>query len=133
MEPAQPREETEPGPQPAPVLRSGEAHRQGLLPEGATVLATTTRRCTMQAELVECWLCEETIVPDGARIRYRDKRGRVHPWPDRRGRWRPEYICRACMLVYPDCMEYDWSGGPFLPFWLKPVSGAASAVTLPEG
>jgi hypothetical protein len=23
------------------------------------------------------------------------------------------------MLVYPDCMEYDWSGGPFLPFWLK--------------
>jgi hypothetical protein len=29
---------------------------------------------------------------------------------DRRGRWQPEYICRACALVYPDCMEYDWSG-----------------------
>ena len=64
----------------------------------------------MRAELVECWLCEETIAPEGARIRYRDKRGRVHPWADRRGRWQPEYICRACVLVYPDCMEYDWSG-----------------------
>jgi hypothetical protein len=65
----------------------------------------------MRAELVECWLCEVTIVPDGARIRYRDEQGRVHPWPDRRGRWAPEYICSACALVYPDCMEYDWSGG----------------------
>jgi hypothetical protein len=46
----------------------------------------------------------------GARIRYRDEQGRVHPWADRRGRWQPEYICRACALVYPDCMEYDWSG-----------------------
>jgi hypothetical protein len=64
----------------------------------------------MRAELVECWLCEETIVPDAARIRYRDEQGRVHPWADRRGRWAPEYICSACALVYPDCMEYDWSG-----------------------
>jgi hypothetical protein len=58
----------------------------------------------MRAELVECWLCEETIAPEGARIRCRDKRGRVHPWADRRGRWQPEYICRACALVYPDCI-----------------------------
>jgi hypothetical protein len=64
----------------------------------------------MQAELVECWLCEEAIVPDGAQIRYRDAQGSVHPWADRRGRWQPEYICRACALVYRDCMEYDWSG-----------------------
>ena len=49
------------------------------LPEEATVLAPATRRCTMRAELVECWLCEETIASDAARIRYRDKRGRIHP------------------------------------------------------
>jgi hypothetical protein len=64
----------------------------------------------MQAELAECWLCEATIAPDGVLIRYRDEQGRVHPWADRRGRWQPEYICRACALVYADCTEYDWSG-----------------------
>jgi len=80
------------------------------LPAGVTVLATTTRRCTMAAELVECWLCETTIAPDAALIRYRDEQGKVHPWADRRGRWQPEYICQACVLVYPDCTEYDWSG-----------------------
>ena len=64
----------------------------------------------MQAEVVECWLCEATIPPDAAVLRYRDEQGRVHPWADRRGRWQPEYICSACALVYPDCMEYDWSG-----------------------
>jgi putative nucleotidyltransferase with HDIG domain len=53
----------------------------------------------MQAELVECWLCEEAIVPDGALIRYRDEQGRAHPWADPWGRWQPEYICRACVLV----------------------------------
>ena len=45
----------------------------------------------MQAELVECWLCEATIAPDGALIHYRDEQGRIHPWADRRGRWQPEY------------------------------------------
>ena len=64
----------------------------------------------MQAELVECWVCEATIVPDTALIRYRDEHGRVHPWGDSRGRWRPEYICRTCTLVYPDCTKFDWSG-----------------------
>jgi hypothetical protein len=76
----------------------------------------------MQAELVECWLCEATIAPDGALIRYRDGQGRVHPWADRRGRWQPEYICRACVLVYPDCTEYDWSG---VGWWPASVSDAA--------
>jgi hypothetical protein len=41
----------------------------------------------MQAELVECWLCEATLAPDGALIRYRDEQGRVHPWADRQGCW----------------------------------------------
>jgi hypothetical protein len=71
----------------------------------------TTTSDTMQAELVECWLCEATIVPDAVLIRYRDEHGRVHPWADRRGRWRPEYICGECALVYRECREYDWSGG----------------------
>ena len=86
----------------------------------------------MQAELVECWLCEAMIAPEGARIRYRDERGRVHPWADRRGRWQPEYICRACMLIYPDCTEYDWSG---VGFWRAPISDAAcsAADTPPQG
>ena len=80
----------------------------------------------MRAELVECWLCEVTIVPDGARIRYRDEQGSVHPWPDRRGRWAPEYICSACALVYPDCMEFDWSGrGDW--WWLAARRSSATA------
>ena len=53
----------------------------------------------MQAELVECWLCEATLAPDGALIRYRDEQGMVHPWADRRGCWPPEYICSACALA----------------------------------
>ena len=53
----------------------------------------------MPAELVECWLCEATIAPDEALLRYRDEQGRVHPWADRRGRWQPEYICSACALA----------------------------------
>ena len=61
----------------------------------------------MQGELVECWLCEAAIVPNGALIRYRDEQGRVHPWADRRGRWQPEYICPACVLVYPDWTERE--------------------------
>src|ERR671923_2001998 len=84
--------------------------------------ATTMRRDTMQGELVECWLCEAAIVPNGALIRYRDEQGRVHPWADRRGRWQPEYICRACMLVSPDCTEYDWSG---VGCWPASLSDAA--------
>ena len=76
----------------------------------------------MQAELVECWLCEEAIVPDGALIRYRDEQGRVHPWADPRGRWQPEYICRMCALVYRGCMEYDWSG---VGAWHPPVGDVA--------
>jgi hypothetical protein len=80
----------------------------------------------MQAELVECWLCEATIAPDRALIRYRDERGRVHPWADRRGRWQPDYIWRACVLVYPDCTEYDWSGvGSGVGCWPASVSDAA--------
>ena len=62
------------------------------------------------ATTVGCRVPVFCVPEHGARLRYRDEQGRVHPWPDRRGRWTPEYICRACALVYPDCMEYDWSG-----------------------
>ena len=64
----------------------------------------------MHGDMIACWLCEATLPRDAALVRYRDEHGSVHPWPDRRGRWAPEYICSACALVYPDCMEYDWSG-----------------------
>jgi hypothetical protein len=84
----------------------------------------------MQAQLVACWLCEATIAPDGALLRYRDERGRVHPWADRRGRWQPEYICSACALVYLDCTEYDWSGASAGP---HPSATRRGGDTPPKG
>jgi len=56
----------------------------------------------MDADTIECWLCEVALPRDVALVRYRDEQWRVHPWPDRRGRWQPEYICPACALVYAD-------------------------------
>ena len=74
----------------------------------------------MHADTIECWLCEAELPRDAALVRYRDEQGSVHPWPDRRGRWWPEYICPEFALVYPDWAECDWSGAPG---WLSPVTG----------
>jgi hypothetical protein len=74
----------------------------------------------MHGDMITCWLCEATRPRDAALVRYRDEHGSVHPWPDRLGRWQPEYICPECALVYPDWIECDWSGAPSQ---VSPISG----------
>ena len=60
-----------------------------------------------------CWLCRRTLeAGDDSLVRYRDQRGTCHPWADRCGRWRAEYLCRDCAPLCPDWLDLDWAGAP---------------------